>query len=83
MPKISIIVPVYNTEEYLAKCLESLLAQTLEDIQIIIVNDGSLDNSSDIISEFTSANPDKIVVLNKQNGGLSSSRNYAFPHVTR
>ena len=48
MPKVSVIVPIYNVEKYLEKCINSLLSQTLEDIQIILVNDGSKDNSGNI-----------------------------------
>ncbi|MCL2354999.1 MAG: glycosyltransferase [Oscillospiraceae bacterium] len=81
MTKISIIVPVYNTEKYLTECLNSLLSQTLQDIQIIIINDGSTDNSQEIINNFQSTNPNKITALTKPNEGLSSARNYALPHV--
>ena len=52
MPKVSVIVPVYNVEKYLARCLDSLVAQTLEDIEIICVNDGSTDNSADILAKY-------------------------------
>lgn len=73
-PKISIIVPVYNTESYLEECLDSILAQTLKDIEIICVNDGSPDHSQDILERY--AQKDKRVkVLVKENGGLSSARN--------
>ena len=51
-PKLSVIVPVYNTEKYLSKCLDSILNQTLRDIEVIIVNDGSTDNSQQIIDDF-------------------------------
>lgn len=51
MPKVSVIVPIYNVEKYLEKCINSLLSQTLEDIQIILVNDGSKDNSGNIAKE--------------------------------
>ena len=51
MPKVSVIVPIYNVEKYLEKCINSLLSQTLEDIQIILVNDGSKDNSGNIARE--------------------------------
>ncbi|MBQ6992707.1 MAG: glycosyltransferase [Clostridia bacterium] len=81
MPKVSIIVPVYNTEKYLDKCLNSLVNQTLQDIEIIVVNDGSKDNSEAIINKFKQNYSDKIVYLNKQNGGLSDARNYAIPYV--
>ena len=81
MPKVSIIVPVYNTEKYLDKCLNSLVNQTLQDIEIIVVNDGSKDNSEAIINRFKKNYSDKIFYLNKENGGLSDARNYAIPHV--
>ena len=81
MPKVSIIVPVYNTEKYLDKCLNSLVNQTLQDIEIIVVNDGSKDNSEAIINKFKQNYSDKIVYLNKENGGLSDARNYAIPYV--
>lgn len=81
MPKVSVIVPVYNVEEYIEKCLNSLVNQTLEDIEIIIVNDGSKDNSDKIIRVFLEKYPNKIVYLKKQNGGLSDARNYAIPYA--
>lgn len=79
MPKVSIIVPVYNVEKYIEKCLNSLLDQTIEDIEIIIVNDGSTDNSKKIIEKYL--NNKKIVYLEKENGGLSSARNYGIPYA--
>ena len=60
MPKISVIVPVYNVEKYIDKCLKSLTQQTLQDIEIIIVNDGSLDKSEEIIEKYVKDNPTKI-----------------------
>ena len=68
-PKFSIIVPVYNTEKYLKRCLDSIEEQTFTDYEVIIVNDGSTDNSSDIISKY----PYK--VINQKNQGLSMARN--------
>ena len=56
--KVSIIVPVYNVEAYLKKCLDSLVNQTLEDIEIIVVNDGTKDNSQSIIDEYVAKYPD-------------------------
>lgn len=76
MPKLSIIVPVYNTEKYLSKCLDSLVNQTLEDIEIIVVNDGSFDNCAKIIKEFCIKYPRKVISLSKENGGLSDARNF-------
>lgn len=72
MPLVSVIIPVYNTEKYLKKCINSILSQSLEDIEIIIVNDGSSDNSLSIIKQFTD---DRIILINKINRGLSSARN--------
>lgn len=78
MPKVSIIVPVYNVEKYVEKCIQSLINQTLKDIEIIIVNDGSTDNSSKIINEYERNFPDKIKRHDKENGGLSDARNYGM-----
>lgn len=82
MPKVSIIVPVYNVEEYLAKCLDSLINQTLQDIEIIAVNDGSTDNSGELLKTYREKYSTKIKVLDKPNGGLSDARNYGIPHAT-
>ncbi|MDR0500811.1 MAG: glycosyltransferase family 2 protein [Coriobacteriales bacterium] len=71
---ISIVVPIYQTEDYLADCLNSLLKQSYQKLQIICVNDGSTDGSADIIASFA-ARDKRIVVINKENGGLSSARN--------
>lgn len=75
MPKISVIVPVYNTEKYLKKCLDSIANQTYQDFEVIIVNDGSTDNSQEIIDEYTKKYSEKIRCISKENGGLSSARN--------
>lgn len=81
MPKVSIIVPVYNTEKYLEKCLNSLVKQSLKDLEIIIVNDGSTDNSEEIINQFRQKYSNKIVYLKKENGGLSDARNYGLSYA--
>ena len=81
MPKVSIIVPVYNVEKYIDKCLSSLVNQTLNDIEIIIVNDGSIDNSEQIILKYKEKYPSKIVYLKKENGGLSDARNFGMPYA--
>ena len=80
--KVSVIVPVYNTEAYLEKCLVSLVQQTLEELEILVVDDGSTDRSLQIAKEFEAAYPSKIKVLEKENGGLSSARNLALPYAT-
>ncbi|MCL1845527.1 MAG: glycosyltransferase [Defluviitaleaceae bacterium] len=74
MYKISVIVPIYNIEDYVEKCVESILAQTHAELEIILINDGSTDRSGEICNEF--ARRDKRVrVIHKENGGLSSARN--------
>lgn len=80
MPKVSIIVPVYNVEKYIERCLNSLVNQTLKDIEIIIVNDGSADGSKGIIQKYLNKYKN-IVYLEKENGGLSSARNYGIPYA--
>lgn len=80
MPKVSIIVPVYNVEKYIERCLDSLVNQTLKDIEIIIVNDGSADGSKGIIQKYLNKYKN-IVYLEKENGGLSSARNYGIPYA--
>ena len=81
MKSVSVIVPFYNVENYIEKCLETLVNQNLEDIEIILVNDGSKDRSKIIVDKFLKQYPEKIVYLEKENGGLSDARNYAIPHA--
>ena len=76
MPKISVIIPVYNTEKYIEKCLESLAGQTMQDFEVIIVNDGSTDNSKKVIKDYMKNSNLDIRYLEKENGGLASARNY-------
>lgn len=82
MKKVSVIVPVYNVEKYLEKCLNSLVNQTLEDIEILVVNDGSQDNSQQIIEEFQIQYPERIKSFQKENGGLSDARNYGLDRIS-
>ena len=81
MVKVSIIVPVYNVEKYLEKCLNSLVNQTLKDIEIIVVNDGTKDNSQEIIDKYIKKYPKKVKGYIKENGGLSSARNYGLKYA--
>ena len=74
VPKVSIIVPVYKVEKYLRKCIDSIINQTLKDIEIILVDDGSPDNCGKICDEYA-AKDTRIKVIHKENGGLSSARN--------
>lgn len=76
--KLSIIVPVYKVEEYLGECVDSLLSQTIDDYEIILVDDGSPDNSGKIADEYAAANPDMIRVLHIYNGGQGRARNFAL-----
>lgn len=73
-PLVSVLIPVYNVEKYLRQCLDSLVNQTLKEIEIICVNDGSTDESLSILQEYAKKD-DRIVIINKQNGGLPSARN--------
>lgn len=75
---VSVIVPVYKVEKYLDKCLDSLVHQTLESLQIIVVNDGSPDGSQDIIDRYAKKYPNKIFSYIKENGGLGDARNYGM-----
>ncbi len=77
MPKISVIVPVYDVEKYLAKCLDSIVNQSFKDFELLIVNDGSPDNSQSIIDEYVKKY-NFIKSYTKKNGGLSDARNYAI-----
>ncbi len=81
MPKISIIVPVYNVEKYLSTCLDSLINQTLKDIEIICINDGSTDNSLNILNEYAQKDT-RIVVIYKENSGPGSCRNLGIEKAT-
>lgn len=79
-PMVSIIVPVYNVEKYLPCCLESLINQTLKDIEIICVNDGSTDRSVQILKDYQKKD-DRIFVINQENQGVSQTRNNALKYV--
>ena len=74
MPKISIIIPCYNVEKYLDKCMESILSQTLSDIEIICINDGSTDNSLDLLNKYASSD-NRFTIINKKNEGVGIARN--------
>ena len=79
MDKVSIIVPVYNGEKYLKRCVDSLINQTYQNIEIILINDGSTDNSLDIIKSYDDS---RIKVIDKKNTGVSDTRNKAIKKAT-
>lgn len=78
---VSVIIPIYNTEKYLRQCVNSVLAQTYSDLEIILVNDGSPDKCGDICNEYA-ATDSRIVVVHKENGGLSDARNAGLDVAT-
>jgi glycosyltransferase involved in cell wall biosynthesis len=73
-PTISIIIPVYNAEKYLNKCLESVINQTLKDIEIICINDGSTDNSLDILQKYAKQD-NRFIIINQDSSGAGVARN--------
>jgi glycosyltransferase involved in cell wall biosynthesis len=77
-PAISVVVPVYNVEAFLAECLDSLLAQTFEDFEVLLVNDGSTDGSQAVIDRYTDADSERFRSFIKPNGGLADARNFGM-----
>lgn len=80
--KFSILVPVYNVEEYLVQCIESVLKQTYNNYELILVNDGSKDQSGTLCDQYATKCPDKIKVIHKENGGLISARRVGIQAAT-
>ena len=80
MPKVSIVVPIYNVEKYLTECIHSVLRQSLRDFQLILIDDGSPDRCPVLCDNFASED-NRIQVIHKKNGGLSSARNAAYPYI--
>ena len=81
MPKVSLIVPTYNVEQYLVECMESITNQTLEDIEVICINDGSTDGSLSILQSY--ADKDKrIIIVDKENGGYGIGMNIGLEMAT-
>ena len=79
-PKISVIVPVYNVEQFLPRCINSILAQTFTDFEVLLINDGSADNSGRICDEYAKKD-NRIRLFHKGNGGVSSARNIGLKNV--
>lgn len=80
---ISFIIPIYNVEKYLKQCIDSVLGQVKEEDEIILVNDGSKDRSNLICKKYLKMFPDKIIYIEKENGGLSSARNVGIRQATK
>lgn len=81
MPLLSLIIPTYNVEKYIAECIESVLVQNYKDMEIIIVDDGSTDQSGKIADTFAEKYPN-VKVYHKENGGLASARNFGLDHAS-
>ena len=80
--EVSVIVPMYNVENYIAQCLDSLVNQTLKDMEVIVVNDGSTDKGVEIVDGYVKKYPGFIKLVHKENGGLSDARNYGIPYAS-
>ena len=80
-PIVSVIVPVYNEEKHLPRCIDSVLNQTYYNIELLLINDGSSDNSGIICDEYAS-NDNRVRVFHKENGGVSKARNWGIHHST-
>lgn len=83
MQKISIIIPVYNVEKHLKRCLDSILVQSIKELQVILVNDGSTDSSETIIDEYVQKHPNIFQKINKKNGGQATARNLGIDKASR
>ena len=81
MPKISVIMPVYNGEKYLNQCLDSVIGQSLQDIEIICVNDGSTDSSPDILRSYAAKDP-RVKVFDQPNLNAGAARNLGMKYAT-
>ena len=80
-PKVSVVVPIYKVEKYLRECVDSILAQTLKDIEVILVDDGSPDNCGDIVDEYAKKDP-RVVAIHQPNGGYTKAVNHGFDVAT-
>lgn len=80
MPTISVIIPAYNVEKYIVRCIESIVNQTYKNLEILFVDDGTPDNSAKICQQYADKDS-RITVLHKNNGGLSDARNFAMDRM--
>ena len=81
MPKVTVVIPVYNVDEYLQECLDSLLNQTFQDFEVICVDDGSFDSSIQVLEQYA-AKDSRIVILKQQNKGAGAARNFGLEHAS-
>lgn len=81
MYKISVIVPMYNREKQIQRCLDSILLQNMEDMEILVIDDGSTDNSAKKVEEYQKRFPNRITYLYKENSGVADTRNYGIEHA--
>lgn len=81
MPKISVIIPVYNVEKFLSRCLDSVLDQTFKDFEVVCINDGSTDRSEEILQEYAK-NDQRIKVFTQNNQGAAVARNKALQYAS-
>ena len=81
MVEISVVIPIYNVEDYLEECLDSIVNQTFTDLEIICVNDGSKDNSLEILNEYAKKD-DRITVIDQENGGHAVATNVGMDQAT-
>lgn len=82
MVKVSVIIPVYNAEKYLNQCISSIANQTMQDIEIIAINDGSTDNSLNVLDELSQRYKGKLKVYTKENSGAGSARNIGIENAS-
>lgn len=81
--KVTIVVPVYNAEKYIAKCLDSILNNTYKNIEVILINDGSKDNSQKILDEYQKKYPQQLIVKEQENKGPAETRNRGLKLASR
>src|SRR4051812_36101890 len=81
MARLSVVVPIYNVEDYLKPCLDSIAAQTFTDLEVVMVNDGATDSSPTIAEAYAARDP-RFKLVNRPNGGLSAARNTGVEHAT-
>ncbi|MCM1179168.1 MAG: glycosyltransferase [Clostridium sp.] len=79
--EVSIVIPAYNVEKYVRECLDSIIKQTFQDFEVIIINDGSTDGTLDILREYEASYTDRITVVTQENAGQSNARNSAMKYI--